>query len=1180
MQTGVAHRARPIVSLNFLECILATPDAPVFYDPHGRRSRRVFRTGMPLAVVSTIIAATFAASFFINPILPSLKLQPISNSLPKPEDTKLAPTPPPLPATKSAQQAKRAQTELKRAFSTVRFVPAKRPEQMRVTPPPASMPTPKLPAVTKPLAVGFYVNWDDTSRASLKRNLARLDWVVPEWVRLQDGDYPLAPDIDPRALDLIRRERPQLPILPLVQNFQNEEWNSDILAHVVADEPARQRLVNALVQLVDENKFAGVCIDVEEVPPAAQANLYRFMEELHAAFQPRGWLVVQAVPFDNPDWNYKAYAATTDYLFLMAYDQHWSSSEPGPIAAQNWFTEVLARRMHELDPAHTVICLGNYGYDWTQGEKDAPELSFQEAVLAARDSDAEIKFDPATSTPTFKYEEEDGSQHTVWFLDAVTAFNQMHAAAQYHPAGFALWRLGSEDPSLWSVFGTGMQPAEMSAEGLREIRYGYDVDFDGTGEILHIEAAPHNGERAVDQDATSGLVTDEKYDPNNYPSTFVIQRTGDRPGLVALTFDDGPDPVWTPRMLDILKAEHVPATFFVIGEYGQANPDLIRRIVNEGHDIGNHTYSHPNLGEVPSWITDLELTATQRLIESLTGRSTKLFRPPYYGDSEPETPNELEPLVRAEQLGYITVGLHIDPDDWRRPGIDEIVKRTVDGVTNPNATDETRGEVVLLHDGGGDRSETVAALPQIIEQLRAKGYRFVTVSELAGVTQAQTMPPVPQQRGLFARTDALGFYALSTGSWLLHWLFVIGIVLGIGRLLIIGALALAQRLRSRRRELTHAGETYQPFVSVIIPAYKEELVIAKTIKSLLRSDYPAFEIIVVDDGSPDRTSEVVRGMFAGEERVRLFTKENGGKAEALNYGFRRARGEVIIGLDADTIFAPQTIGALAHRFYDPHIGAVAGNAKVGNRINIVTRWQALEYITSQNLDRRAFASLNCITVVPGAVGAWRRELLERAGGFSSDTLAEDQDLTLRVRRLGYKIGYEETAVAWTEAPDTMGGLSKQRFRWSFGTLQCMWKHKDALFRPRYGTLGFIAMPNVWIFQIIFPLITPIMDLMVVWTIIHNVLERLEHPAEQAMSNPKQVLFYYALFLAVDWLSAAFAFLLEKREQWKLLWWLFLQRFGYRQIMYTVMVKSVYMATRGPLVGWGKLERKDTVVVHH
>jgi len=355
-------------------------------------------------------------------------------------------------------------------------------------------------------------------------------------------------------------------------------------------------------------------------------------------------------------------------------------------------------------------------------------------------------------------------------------------------------------------------------------------------------------------------------------------------------------------------------------------------------------------------------------------------------------------------------------------------------------------------------------------------------------------------------------------------------------------------------------------------------VIAKTVESLLGSNYEPFEIIVVDDGSPDRTSEVVSAGFGSDRRVRLYTKENGGKAEALNYGLRRARGEIVVALDADTVFPPQTLGALARRFHDPKVGAVAGNAKVGNRINLVTRWQALEYVTAQNLDRRAFALLNCITVVPGAVGAWRRELLERAGGFSSDTLAEDQDLTLRVRRLGYKVDYEETAVAWTEAPDTFRGLLKQRFRWSFGTLQCMWKHRGALLRPRYGALGFVAMPNVWVFQILFPLVSPVMDLAFVWTLAMALLERLEHPAEQALANPKQVLFYYALFLAVDWLAAAFAFVLERREQRSLLWWLLLQRFGYRQTMYWVMLRSFAAAARGALVGWGKLERKATVEV--
>lgn len=500
------------------------------------------------------------------------------------------------------------------------------------------------------------------------------------------------------------------------------------------------------------------------------------------------------------------------------------------------------------------------------------------------------------------------------------------------------------------------------------------------------------------------------------------------------------------------------------------------------------------------------------------------------------------------------------------------MQQTIQAISSTDP--ERRGQVVLLPDGGGDRTATVQALPAIIRELRARGYRFVTVSELAGLKPEQTMPPIAERRDPLAYADRATFALFAVGRWALRWLFILGIALGIGRLLLIGALAAAQRVRARRRERWHAGADHQPFVSVIVPAYNEERVIERTIASLLASDYPHYEIIVVDDGSTDRTFQVVSERFAGEQRMRVFRRENGGKAEALNYGLRHAQGEIVVALDADTVFATGTLRALARRFHDPNLGAVAGNAKVGNRINIVTRWQALEYITSQNLDRRAFASLNCITVVPGAVGAWRRELIERAGGFSGDTLAEDQDLTLRVRRLGCKIGYEEEAIAWTEAPDTWRNLARQRFRWSFGTLQCMWKHRDALLR--HGTLGWIALPNVWIFQILFPLVSPVMDLVMVWALGAAAFDRLTHGQEYSSVDLQQTLFYYALFLAVDWLAAICAFMLEKREQWSLLWWLFWQRFGYRQLMYYVMLKSVRTALGGALVGWGKLERKATV----
>src|SRR6266581_9280437 len=348
-----------------------------------------------------------------------------------------------------------------------------------------------------------------------------------------------------------------------------------------------------------------------------------------------------------------------------------------------------------------------------------------------------------------------------------------------------------------------------------------------------------------------------------------------------------------------LKQENVPATFFVIGKNGQNHPELVRRMVNEGHEVGNHTFTHPNLGQIPGAVTVLELNATQRLIESITGRSTVLFRPPYFGDAEADTPEEVEPAIIAQKLNYVMVGLRIDPGDWK-PGVtaNEIVQKTIDRAMDKNS--ETRGQVVLLHDSGGEREATVEALPRLIHELRARGFKFVLVSDLAGWTRDQVMPPLPPSQSVYTRTDALAFLFFSTVGWLLQWAFIIGIVLGLGRLGVIGALAFAQWVRSRRRERTHSGGRCVPFVSIIVPAYNEERVIEGTIRSLLNSDSDKCEIIVVDDGSHDRTSEVVREHFADESLVRLFTVPNAGKASALNFGLHYAQGDIIVALDADT----------------------------------------------------------------------------------------------------------------------------------------------------------------------------------------------------------------------------------------------------------------------------------------
>lgn len=1154
----------------------------VFYSESGKRWRKFRLAGLVLTVAATLFAAVFVVSVLINPFLPQMRLKPIA-SLPDVKDA--IPVVPEKPLTEHEAKLKNIGKEAK--------AEKKKREQLKVEKanfflPSNIAPIQRMQNTGRPLSIGFYVNWDDSSYASLKQNLDELDWMVPEWIRLSgDENQPLVLDLDEtavKALKLIQENKPDMPILPLVQNYKNEEWNSEILDRATATDASRRKLINALLETIKENKFGGLTIDLEEIPASSQMNLFKFMDALHAEFQTRGLILAQAVPFDNPDWNYKAYAGVTDYLMLMAYDEHWATGAPGAIAGQDWYDATLKKRMAELSPAKTIVCFGNYAYNWTKGEKEAEDITFQQAVLTAKeslDSPSEIKFDPTSKNPHFSYDEDDGSFHTVWFLDATTAYNELQSSKSYGVAGFALWRLGSEDPSLWKIFGATKTLA--APDVLQTIKYGYDVDFEGTGEILQVTAEPQDGVREFKMNGEQ--ISDEVY--QTIPSSYVMQRRGDRPGMIALTFDDGPDAVWTPKILDILKQENVKAAFFIVGENGQSNPDLIKRIVAEGHEIGNHTFTHPNLGEIPHRVTELEINATQRLIESLTGRSTRLFRAPYFGDAEPRTPDEVEPTVQAQNLGYITVGLHLDPDDWKLQNddgtprtADDLVKETLDAaaITTP----EERGQIVLLHDGGGDRSATVEALPRIIHELRNRGFQFTTISNLANMSPDEAMPPLPPNTNYMTRADSVTFYAISIGGWLMKWIFLIGIVLGLCRAVIIGALAFAQWLRSRKREYTHAGENFQPFVSVVVPAYNEEKVIRRTIESLLASDYPNFEIIVVDDGSPDETLAIARENFADNPKVQIYTKINGGKAEALNFGCQQARGEIVVALDADTLFDKHAIGALAHRFADERIGAVAGNAKVGNRINVVTKWQALEYVTSQNLDRRAFASLNCITVVPGSVGAWRRDVLERIGGFSVDTLAEDQDSTIQVRKLGYKIGYEESAIAWTEAPDSLSGLAKQRFRWSYGTLQCMWKHKNALLNPRYGTLGFIAMPNVWIFQVIFPLISPLMDLMFIGTLAFAFMGFLEHQQEYAHTptNLGTVMFYYALFLAVDWLGAFAAFLMEKGEQKKLLGWLLIQRFGYRQVMYQVMCKSVLRAIRGSIVDWNKVERKATVEAQH
>jgi len=1023
------------------------------------------------------------------------------------------------------------------------------------------------------LIVGFYTPWDPDSRASLLRHVNDLDWLVPVAATVGGSQHALAMQPDTRIDVIVATSSRHPSLFPMLQNRSDGQWDSAGTAALLRSKAARANLINQMATLVIQQKGRGIVYDFEELPAEAMGNYLALINETRAQFQPHGWKVMVTVPVGDPNWPLAAFGKTADNVFVMDYDEHDDSSTAGPIASQSWFIDRMNEALSKVPAEKAILAVGSYGLDWH--DKSADPMTIEEAWLAANDSETKPVFDKVSGNSTFSYEENNAA-HTIWMLDAASAWNQLRAADRVGVAGVALWRLGSEDPGIWDVFRT-FQTAQHPDIGT--IHPQGAVQVDGNGEILRIKQRPVDGKRRLsfDQDQT---IRDQQFDV--LPTPFVVERTGYLPGSVALTFDDGPDATVTPKILDILEAKHAPATFFVIGENALSHPAIVNRIINSpsGSEIGNHSYWHPNMALLSDDRIKFELNMTQRIVQAYAGRTMRLFRAPYFGDAEPTTNDELVPATDAQENGYTNIGLHVDPGDWKKPGVQKIIDDTIAQVVagnNQNTAEQVKTDtnakttnIVLLHDGGGDRTETIAALPAIIDGLRARGYVFVPVSKLAGLTPAEVMPKVSGQDLLAVRMDVGIFLFAAFMLWLLQAIFYAAISLGIARALILAALALYARFDRSRPQAPPIDPSR--FVSVLVPAFNEERVIEGSVRRVLASEQVQLEVIVIDDGSVDRTAEIVRTAFANEPRVHLLSLPNGGKAHALNQGIRLSKGDVIIALDADTQFEPLTIARLARWFADNDVGAVAGNAKVGNKINLVTRWQAIEYVTAQNLERRALDQLGAITVVPGAVGAWRRSALDSVGGYPVDTLAEDQDLTIAVQRKGWLVAYDIDAVAWTESPETFKALSKQRFRWAFGTLQCLWKHGAIIRSGKPLGLALVGLPQAWLFQIIFACISPIIDLALIVSLVTTSIRVYQHGWAQTQSDVLTMAVFWLAFTSIDIMSGYIAYALEPRHQRYPVLLLIAQRFIYRQLMYLVVIRAVNAALTGPRVGWGKLER--------
>jgi cellulose synthase/poly-beta-1,6-N-acetylglucosamine synthase-like glycosyltransferase/spore germination protein YaaH/peptidoglycan/xylan/chitin deacetylase (PgdA/CDA1 family) len=1055
------------------------------------------------------------------------------------------------------------------------------------------------------IRAAFYVPWDAASFSSLQSYAHQIDMLYPDWLHVLTADGKLQSideqtsdffdvvqggtvlPVDNRVMPFLKTENPAMEVFPMVNNFNGRDFVGDIVGFL-NDPIARALFRRQTAQFLSSGRYRGLMVDFESFPASGQPGYVALLKELSSDLHERGMKLYVAVPSHNGEFDYPAVAASADGVVLMNYDEHFPFAASGPVASQDWFVQNL-NFAKSVIPQEKIICaIANYGYDWVLKPKNGklpPEVhdtsvSVQQAWLAARDSDEDVNFDDDAMNPHFSYLDEKSLRHDIWFLDAVTALNQMRSAQTLGIKTFALWRLGSEDRSLWKVWDVPGDPA--AADKLKDVPPGADVDMEGQGEILRIENKPAHGLRDLTIDADSHLITDEVF--QSLPEPYRVGRYGYSPNKVALTFDDGPDPDWTPKILDVLKQKHATATFFLIGIQTDKFSSIAKRIYREGSTIGNHTFTHPDVSNISTAYMKVELNLTERLFASLVGIRATLMRPPYAIDEEPDTADQVRPLEIPQEMGYITVGNRIDPNDWTGGHSAEEITSIVLSRLPPCRQENLRcGNIVLLHDGGGNRSETVRALPMIIDGIRARGYEIAPVYELLGKTRADVMAPLPAGELWAARLDRLGFWLFDAVIIFITWIFLVGDLLMTGRLIFIGTAAVYDRVHEKIFGKPAEIASYKPKVAVLIPAYNEEKVIERTVRAALNSNYPNLRVIVIDDGSTDRTLEVARKAFAAESaagEVLILGKPNSGKAEALNYGIEHiGDAELFVGIDADTIIAQDAIARLVPHFINPKVGAIAGNAKVGNRVNLWTRWQALEYITSQNFERRALDVLGAVSVVPGAIGAWRISAVREAGGYHIDTVAEDADLTMALLRRGYRVEYEDMALAYTEAPTNANALMRQRFRWSFGVLQAVYKHRGVF--ARKGALGWVALPNIVIFQILLPLVSPLIDIMfAVGTVWYFVQKHFHPDSTDPASFHKLVLFFFA-FLVIDFIASAIAFALERRcpedkeDAW-LLSQVWLQRFAYRQLFSIVLFKTLKRALEGRRFAWDKLERTAAV----
>lgn len=725
------------------------------------------------------------------------------------------------------------------------------------------------------------------------------------------------------------------------------------------------------------------------------------------------------------------------------------------------------------------------------------------------------------------------------FLTALAAFAAVVIPAVAEPITFR--NAGQHSPS---------QPTA-ALDDLEKAFNATNVPIVGKGQFIRAVTVRHEQSAANMHDVFSGkfvrpLTADEALVVGK--NQYALERYGQLPPRqIVLTFDDGPDPAFTPQLLDLLSENGVPAAFFVVGANVVKHPQIAEREVREGHIVANHTFSHIDFEFEGTVEGEQELNQTGRVMRAATGSESAFVRIPYAGNTDESQRDNIKGLLQAQRLGYVPVSFDYDTNDW---------KFTSDQRPDPKIFDGT-GQIFLLHDSGGNRQFTLNYVRELIPAAKKAGYSFVSMDQAypGAPLQNKVTPALPDKAALSAGQTVLVWPAR-----FMRWLFTLSVVLTI---VVTATNIILATLSKRRRKNVPRNQKYRPAVTVLVPAFNEAPVLEESVLSLLRSKYRNLGVVIIDDGSNDDTLAVARRLADKHARVKVLRQRNLGKATALNTGIKHSSGEIIICVDADTVFLPDTVGYLVQPFIDPKVGGVAGYVRAGNARNMLTKWQALEYITSIALERAAQAFLGAITVVPGACGAWRRTALEAAGGFSDRTLAEDCDIALSVHKAGYQIAQETSAISYTECPLTLGDLAKQRFRWIFGNIQSYWWHRNMFFNKKFGWLGSFVLPNAAL-SILLP--------MLFWPLL------LIITAANVFAGRWWVIILFPLIIMTFQLMVSWVGLVLAKESMRHLLMVPLTRLVYSPLRTYVLYRSLLTALRGALVGWNKLRRTKTVSV--